>query len=159
VAHAFLPLGPRSRARCFRSPQPDQIPKEPVRTNQPNPSRGPYPHSGFLEQGCQRPGNHRADSRMPHLEEHLHFTFCIVDQFRLRTHRQDPCIPQPLGTLPHQFAVGEIRRPFLPRPLLPGYPSRYHSTQIRFNTWNTGEYPKGHRTAVSSCASSRILGH
>jgi len=52
-----------------------------------------------------------------------------MDQFRFSTHRQDRCIPQSLGTLPHQRAVGEIRRPFPRRPLLPGHPSRHHSTQ------------------------------
>ena len=47
MAHAFLPLasGPHFRAGRFRSPQPDQIPEEPVRIDQPNPSQGPYPRS------------------------------------------------------------------------------------------------------------------
>jgi len=50
VTHAFLPLDPCSRAGCFRGPQPDQIPEERVRTNQPGPSRGSHPHPGLLEQ-------------------------------------------------------------------------------------------------------------
>ena len=140
VPHAFLSLGSRSRARRFRSPQPDPIPEEPVRTNQQNPSRDPHPHSGLLEQGCQSTGNHRADSRLPDLEEYLHFTFSSVDQLRLRRHQQDPCIPQSFRTFPYQCAVGKIRGPVPPRSLLPDHPSHHHSTQIHCHPRSTGEY-------------------
>ena len=79
VAHTLTPLAPRPRAGRFPSPLPDQIPEERLRTNQSHPSRSPRSHSGLLEDGDQRPGHNRTDSRLPGLEGDLHLTFGFVD--------------------------------------------------------------------------------
>ena len=84
VAYALFPLDPYSRTGRFRGPRADQIPEEPIRTNQPDSSRGPHSHSGLLEQGYQGPSSCHTDSRVPGLEADLHVTFSFVDQFRLR---------------------------------------------------------------------------
>jgi hypothetical protein len=77
----FSFLDRRSRTRRLRGPLPDSVLEEQPCTNQQDPTRSPYSHSGLLGSAPQRPGPDYANSRMPGLEGGVYIALLLVDRF------------------------------------------------------------------------------
>jgi len=145
-------LAQRPRARRYRdSPRYSGLDKR-AGTNQPNPPRSPYPHSGLLGRTQQRPRCRRIDPRVPGLEGNLHVAVFLVDQVLLQGRGRNSRLPRTFKVLPHRPADRPGGKSASPRPPPPGHSPGHWPAQIGPYRRNTRKHTRHHRTPNPLCS-------